>query len=58
MTSLRRQTVDCLACRVGKVEATKAVGIAVSSMHVEAEIFELLLIASALLSTTVIRPHR
>ena len=54
MTSLRGKTVDCSARRVGKVEATKAVDIRSPSINVEAEILELLLMASAMLTTAVI----
>lgn len=54
MTSLRGKMVDCSARRVGKVEATKAVGIRSPSINVEADIFELLLMASAMLTTAVI----
>ena len=54
MTPLRGKTVDCSARRVGKVEATKAVDIRSPSINVEADIFELLLMASAMLTTAVI----
>ena len=54
MTSLKGKAIDCPADRVGKVEATKAVGMKVPSINVEAEVLELLVMASALLSPTII----
>ena len=54
MAVLKGQSVDCIAHRVGRVEATKAIGINVPSINVETEVLELLLMASALLSNTLI----
>lgn len=54
MTSLRQQSIECDAYRIGKVEATKVVGINVPPGNVRTEIFELLLMASALLSDIII----
>ena len=53
-TSLKGHTVDCDSRRIGIVEATKGVSIRAPSINVEAEIFELLLMASAVLTGTVI----
>lgn len=54
MSSLRGHHVECDAEHVGRVDAAKAVGMSVPSINVETDIFELLLMASAMLTPTVI----
>ena len=53
-TALRGKTVSCRGRQVGRVDATKAIGMDAAPFNVHADVLELLLMASALLSEDII----